>query len=75
MHFISPTILGSMRRIVVQRDSFFLAVGRPGNITCMVLETELDVVAESKIAVLASNPPYQGASFAVDLVDCVGVPS
>jgi hypothetical protein len=41
----------------------------------MVLEAKLDVVAESKIAVLAAKPPYQRASLAVDLVDRVGVPS
>jgi hypothetical protein len=73
MDLLPTSILSAVSGIIVETDDFFRAVTSFRDVARVVLEGELHIFAQRKIAVLASKTPDYVAGCAVNLVDGVGV--
>ena len=68
MDLLPTSILSTVSGVIVETDDFFRAVTSFRDVARMVLEGELHIFPQRKIAVLASKTPDDVTGCAVDLV-------
>lgn len=71
--FTAASVLGAVRRVIVERDNLFGTVIGFRDVPRVMLEAELHVVAELEVGFCAAEAPDDFAGGAVDFVHGAGV--